>query len=171
MIGRTQLSKVEHDEEFHEQFTEQNSADGAAIRRVVDEIDNACDLKEWRRCRSYFMDEIEVDFESLSGDKPAKIPADALIEAWKTNLFEDKKTYHQRSNHSIKIDGGEAVVFSKGYAFNLLEKGKVTGLWEVWGFYTHKLVKTENGWKCSAMKLDVIYQRGDERVRNFVPER
>lgn len=171
MIGRTQLSKVEHDEEFHEQFVEQNASDEAVIRRVVDEIDNSCDLKQWKRCRSYFTDEIEVDFESLSGDKPAKILSDDLINAWKTNLFEDKKTYHQRSNHSIKIDGDEAEVFSKAYAFNLLETGEVTGLWEVWGNYTHKLIKTETGWKCSAMKLDVIHQRGDERVRNFVPEK
>ena len=169
MIGRTQISTAEHDEEFHEQVIEQNFQDEAAIRRVVDEIDNACDLKDWSRCRSYFTDEIEVDFTSLAGGEPAKIPADNLIEGWKTNLFEDKKTCHLRSNHSIKIDGERAEVFSKAYAFNLLESGEVTGLWEVWGNYFHKLVKTETGWKCSAMKLEVIHQRGDEKVRNFVP--
>lgn len=168
MIGRTQLSKVEHDEEFHERFSEQNPADEAAIRRVVDEIDNACDLKEWKRCRSYFTDEIEVDFTSLAGGKSGAMKADELIEGWKINLFEDKKTCHLRSNHSIKIDGDQAEVFSKAYAFNLLEKGKVKGLWEVWGNYTHRLERTENGWKCSAMKLEVIYRRGDEKVRNFV---
>ncbi len=170
MIGRTQLSKVEHDEEFHEEFIEQNTADEAAIRRVVDEIDNCCDLKDWKRCRSYFTDEIKVDFTSLDGGKPGKMKADNLVEAWKTNLFEDKKTCHLRSNHSIKIDGDKAEVFSKAYAFNLLEKGKVKGLWEVWGFYTHELVRAENGWKCSAMKLEVIHQRGDEKVRKFPPE-
>lgn len=171
MIGRTQLTKVEHDEEFHEEFVEQNSADEALIRRVVDEIDNACDAKNWKRCRSYFMDEVEIDFTSLAGGEAAKIKADDLIEAWKTNLFEDKKTFHQRSNHRIKIDGDKrAEVFSKGYAFNLIETGENAGFWEVWGNYTHKLQKTENGWKCSAMKLEVIHQRGDEKVRTFVPE-
>lgn len=171
MIGRTQLSTAEHDEEFHEQMLEQNAADEAAIRRVVDEIDNACDLKEWKRCRSYFTDEIEVDFKSLSGDEPGKIKSNELIEGWKTNLFEDKKTCHLRSNHSVKIDGDAAEVFSKAYAFNLLETGEVTGFWEVWGKYFHRLVKTEKGWKCSAMKLDVIYQRGDEKARTFQPEK
>lgn len=32
MIGRTQLSEVEGDEEFHEKFAEQNLADEAAIQ-------------------------------------------------------------------------------------------------------------------------------------------
>lgn len=171
MIGRTQLSKVEHDEEFHEEYVEQNSSDEAAIRRVVDEIDNACDLKQWKRCRSYFADEIEVDFTSLAGGEPGAMKADELIEAWKTNLFSEKKTFHQRSNHSIKINGDSAEVFSKAYAFNLLETGEVTGFWEVWGNYTHALRRTEKGWKVTKMTLDVIYRRGDENVRNYVPEK
>lgn len=171
MIERRQLSTAEHDAEFHEEYAEQNFHDEALIRRVVDEIDNLCDLKDWQRCRSYFTDEIEVDFESLSGDKPAKISADDLIGAWKTNLFAKKKTCHLRSNHSVEIDGDAAQIYSKAYAFNLLETGEVTGFWEVWGHYTHRLKRTADGWKCAAMKLEVIYQRGDEKVRTFVPEK
>ena len=171
MIGRTQLSEVEYDEELQEKNIELDLRDEAEIRRVVDEIDNYCDLKEWQRCRSYFTDDIETDFKSLSGEEPARIPSDDLVKAWQTNLFEAKKTCHLRSNHSIKISGKQAEVFSKAYAFNLLETGEVTGLWEVWGKYTHKLTKTENGWKCSAMKLEVIHQRGNKKVRTFEPNK
>ncbi|MDQ3711432.1 MAG: nuclear transport factor 2 family protein [Acidobacteriota bacterium] len=171
MIGRTQLAVVEHDEEIQTQTIEEKIADESEIRRVVDEIDNACDLKDWKRLRVYFTDEIDADFTSLAGGAPAKIKADDLVEGWKTNLFETKKSFHQRTNHSIKVSGDKAEVFSKAYAFNLLETGKVTGLWEVWGNYTHTLKKAENGWRCSGMTLDMIYQRGDEKVRNFVPKK
>ncbi len=171
MIGRTQLAVVEHDEEIQTQTTEERIADESEIRRVVDEIDNACDLKDWTRLRVYFTDEIDADFTSLAGGEPAKIKADNLVEGWKTNLFEAKKSFHQRTNHSIKISGDKAEVFSKAYAFNLLEKGEVAGLWEVWGNYTHTLRKTEAGWRCSGMTLEVIHQRGDENVRNFVPKK
>ena len=171
MIGRTQLAVVEHDEEIETQITEERIADETEIRRLVDEIDNACDLKDWTRLRVCFTDEISVDFTSLAGGEPAKIKADDLVKGWKTNLYAAKKSFHQRTNHSIKIKGSEAEVFSKAYAFNLLETGKVTGLWEVWGNYTHTLRKTENGWRCSGMTLEVIYQRGDENVRNFVPKK
>ena len=99
-----------------------------------------------------------------------RITSDQLIEAWSTNLFTEKKTFHQRGNHVISLDGDKATVFSKGYAFNLLEHGPVVGLWEVWGNYTHTLSRTADGWKVDGMKLDVIHQRGDERVRNYVPD-
>lgn len=171
MIGRTQLAAVEHDEEFIEEMSEYGHADELEIRRVVDEIDNTCDEKDWDKCRSYFADEVEVDFTSLAGGEPAKIPADALIAAWRTNLFAEKKTFHQRGNHRIKVRGDRAEVFSKGYAFNLLEAGEAAGFWEVWGNYTHVLTRTEAGWKCTGMTLEVVHQRGDERVRTYVPEK
>lgn len=174
MIGRAQLSEIEehlenHAEEEAETPMPESLADEAEIRHVVDEIDNLCDEKNWKKLRSLFTDKIDVDFTSLDSGKPAKIKAADLIAAWKTNLFAEKKTFHQRGNHRIKINGDEAKVFSKAYAFNLLEKGKVKGLWEVWGNYTHTLERTETGWKCSGMTLEVIHQRGDEKVRTYAP--
>lgn len=171
MIGRAQLGQVEHDEEIQEQLHERKLADEAAIRLVVDEIDNACDAKDWVICRSYFTDEVETDFTSLAGGGPAHIPADDLIGAWEKNLFAEKKTFHQRGNHRIEITGDTATVFSKAYAFNLLESGEITGFWEVWGNYLHRLTRTAEGWKCSAIKLEVVHRRGDERVRTFQPEK
>lgn len=170
MIGRTQLSEVEeHGENPLEAPNSESIADELEIRRVIDEIDNSCDAKDWKKCRMFFTDEIEVDFTSLSGGEPAQIKADELIDSWKTNLFSEKKTFHQRSNHSIKINGRHARVFSKAYAFNLLEEGEVTGFWEVWGEYTHTLKQSGNGWKVSGMTLKVSHTRGDDRVRTFVP--
>lgn len=170
MIGRAQLAVVEHDEEAQSPTNQKSVADELEIRRVVDEIDNSCDAKDWKRCRSFFADEIDVDFTSLAGGKPARIKADALIDAWRKNLFEAKKTCHLRSNHSIEITGDGATVFSKAYAFNLLERGRVKGLWEVWGNYTHTLERTAGGWKVSAMTLAVIYQRGNGKVREYIPK-
>lgn len=170
MIGRAQLGQIEHDEEIHQQLSEQKIRDESAIRLIVDEIDNACDAKDWETCRSFFADEVAVDFTSLAGGEPSLISADDLINGWKANLFAEKKTFHQRGNHRIEIDGTSATVFSKAYAFNLLESGDIKGLWEVWGNYTHKLQQTNDGWKCSGMTLKVVHQRGDERVRTFQPE-
>jgi ketosteroid isomerase-like protein len=171
MIGRAQLSEVEHDDELKSQASHQKLTDELEIRRVVDEIDNACDLKDWKTLRSYFTDEVDIDFTSLSGGEPSKIKADDLIKGWETNLFAEKKTFHQRGNHRIEIKGDRAEAFSKGYAFNLLETGEVTGFWEVWGNYTHMLRREQNGWKVSGMTLRVIHRRGDEKVRAFVPEK
>jgi hypothetical protein len=174
MIGRTQLSEVEEHlagERAHAENALQRIVDEAEIRRVVDEIDNACDAKDWARCRYYFADEVDVDFTSLAGGEPARVKADDLIAGWRTNLFAEKKSFHLRGNHRVEIDGNRrAEVFSKGYAFNLLESGEAAGLWEVWGEYVHTLEKTEAGWRVSGMTLKVSHRRGDERVRNYTPE-
>jgi hypothetical protein len=171
MIGRTQLSVVEHDEEIKHLTPEQISADETEIRRIVDEIDNLCDAKNWQKLRELFADEVEIDFTSIAGGEPSTVSADELVGAWERNLYAEKKTFHQRTNHRIETDGDRAFVFSKGYAFNLLETGEVTGLWEIWANYTHNLKLTESGWRVSGMTLDVVHQRGDERVRTFVPEK
>lgn len=175
MIGRAHLYEIEeHLEEHTEEETAASPAsiaDELEIRRVVDEIDNATDEKNWARCRSFFTEEVDVDFVSLAagGGEPSRIKADELIDAWKTNLYAEKKSFHLRGNHRIKIKGTSAEVFSKGYAFNLLETGEVTGLWEVWGNYKHTLERTEKGWRVSGMTLIVTHTRGDDRVRTFVP--
>ena len=172
MIGRTQLSEVEKlSENKSAQISQQKLADEMEIRRVVDEIDNAVDAKDWVRARTFFADKINVDFTSLAGGKPAQITADELVGGWRENLYSEKKSFHQRGNHRIEIDGRRAEVFSKAYAFNLLESGEVKGLWEVWGNYTHTLNRAENSWRCSGMTLEVIHQRGNENIRNFVPNK
>lgn len=144
--------------------------DELEVRRIVDEIDNTCDLKDWDRCRSYFADEVDVDLVSLAGGEPARIKADELIDAWRSSLFEGKKTFHQRGNHVIDIVGDRAHVFSKAYAFNAIDEGPVSGIWEVWGNYTHMLVRGPSGWRVNGMKLDVVHTRGDDRIRTYIPE-
>lgn len=148
----------------------QQIVDESEIRHVVDEIDNAVDAKDWTRCRSYFTDEIYADFSSLAGGEGARMPADALVGAWQHNLYADKLSHHMRTNHRITINGDQAEVFSKGYAFNMLASPRGSNLWEVWGNYLHTLQRTPDGWKVSGMTFTVTYARGNERARDFVPQ-
>lgn len=145
--------------------------DRTEVIRVVDEIDDSVDAKDWERCRGYFTDEIFVDMTSLAGGSAGNLPADDLVGAWTTNLYPDKKTHHMRTNHRVTLDGDTAEVVSRGYALNVLHRPVGSDLWEVWGEYTHTLVRTSEGWKCSGMTLRVTHARGNELVRDFLPER
>ena len=144
--------------------------DEAEIRHVVDGIDLATDAKDWDLCRGYFTDEIFADFTSLAGGEPVSMPADGLVNAWKTNLYAEKLSHHMRTNHRISTDGDRAEVFSKGYALNILRRDTGSDLWEVWGDYIHTLERTPDGWRCSGMTFIVTHARGNEMVRQFVPE-
>jgi len=150
--------------------TIQRLSDELAIRHVVDEIDNTVDAKDWTTCRSYFLEEIDVDFSSLAGGSPGRMPAADLIAAWQHNLYREKLSHHMRTNHRITINGDQAEVSSKGYAFNMLPRTHGTDLWEVWGDYHHTLQRTSEGWKVAGMTFIVTYARGNEKVRDFVPE-
>ena len=146
-------------------------ADEAEVRRVVDGIDVATDAKDWGLCRGHFTDEIHVDFTSLAGGEPGRMPADDLVGAWSTNLYADKLSHHMRTNHRITVEGDRAEVFSKGYALNILRRETGSDLWEVWGDYTHTLERTPQGWRCSGITFVVTHARGNETVRQFVPGR
>lgn len=98
---------------------------------AVDGIDNAVDAKDRIACCAYFTETIFADFTSLAGGEPGRIPADELVRAWSTNLYEDKKSHHMRSNHWVMVDGDRAEVFSKGHALNIFERGTGSDLWEV----------------------------------------
>jgi hypothetical protein len=144
--------------------------DEAEVRRVVDGIDLATDDKDWELCRGYFTDEIFADFTSLAGGEPGRMPADGLVNAWKTNLYAEKLSHHMRTNHRISIQGDQAEVFSKGYALNILQRGNGSDLWEVWGEYIHTLERTPEGWRCSGMTFVVTHARGNEMARDFIPD-
>jgi hypothetical protein len=141
-----------------------------AIRAVVDGIDDAVDAKDWARCRAFFTDQVDVDFAALGGGSPARIPADQLIANWRRNLYAEKTSFHQRSNHDITITGDRASVRSKGYAFNRLIRPLGDAVWEVWGHYAHRLVRTRDGWRCTAIALTTVaHARGNELAWTYVP--
>ncbi len=153
-------------------ITADTLVDQAEMIRIADALDAAVDAKAWADARSYFTDEIDVDFTSLVGGEPATIPADALIAGWSSNLTAEKESFHLRGNHRISFDGADsAVMHSHGYAWNRMDAGALpenggNALWEVWGTYVHEFSRTEDGWKVSAMTFTATAERGNDFVRN-----
>lgn len=146
--------------------------DQAEMVRIADAIDASVDAKDWEAARSFFTDEITVDFTSLAGGEPATIPADGLIAGWSGNLTEEKTSFHLRGNHRITFHTPDsATMVSHGYAWNRMERGALEenggeALWEVWGTYVHGFERTAEGWKVNAMTFTATAERGNPFVRN-----
>jgi hypothetical protein len=137
----------------------------AAVVSVVDGIDNACDLKDWDACVALFDTEVDVDFTSLLGGSPVRVPSAALVQVLRADLHAKKASFHLRGNHDVTLSGDAAVVLSKGYVWNRLEESLGGGMWESWGFYTHRLRRTGTGWVCAGWTFKVWGTRGDDAVR------
>lgn len=142
----------------------QRLADELAAIRVTNEIDVAVDRKDWPKARSYFADELRVDFTSMSGGQPARMKADDLIAGWSTNLGPKKTSLHLRGNHLVTLNGDKATVYSHAYAWNRME-GNGDPLWEVWGHYVHELQRTSAGWKVTAFTFVKTNERGNMWVK------
>ena len=147
----------------------QQMMDEREIIRSIEGIAISLDEKDWATVGTFFAEEIFVDFTSLTGGEPGTMASADLITGWSTALFEDKISHHMYTNHRVSIEGNNAEVFSKGYAFNLLPNEQGDDLWEVWGDYIHTLESTENGWIVTGMTFNATYARGNEWVRTYIP--
>ncbi|MEO1239019.1 MAG: nuclear transport factor 2 family protein [Pseudomonadota bacterium] len=153
-------------------ITADNLVAQAEMIRIADALDAAVDGKDWTLARSFFTDEITVDFTSLVGGEPATIPADGLIAGWSGNLTAEKTSFHLRGNHRITFDGDDAAMMvSHGYAWNRMERGTLPEnggdpMWEVWGTYEHSFTLTDDGWRIDAMSFFATAERGSTFVRN-----
>ncbi|MGL4488480.1 MAG: nuclear transport factor 2 family protein [Rhizobiaceae bacterium] len=142
-------------------------SDEAELRRIATEIEMAVDRKDWKTARSFFTDTIRVDFTSLVGGEPATIPADGLIQGWSGNLKGNKESLHMRGDVFITINADTAAVVSNGYAYNKMP-GAPDGsgdIWEVWGQYTHKMIRTSSGWKVNDFTFFKTHERGSTWVK------
>ena len=153
-------------------LTHDTLLDQAEMVRIADAIDAGVDAKDWETTRSFFTDQITVDFTSLVGGEPATIPADALMDGWSANLTAEKTSFHLRGNHRITFHGDDrATMVSHGYAWNRMERGALPdnggeALWEVWGTYVHGFERTDAGWQVNAMAFIATAQRGNAFVRD-----
>jgi hypothetical protein len=145
----------------------QRLADEAELARIPAEIEIAVDRKDWARARSFFAQEVRIDFTSLIGGQPATVPADGLIAGWSGNLKGNKESLHMRGQPLITLSGDRATIYSNGYAWNRMPGAPDDSgdLWEVWGNYTHELTRTPQGWKVVAFTFVKTHERGSMWVK------
>lgn len=149
-------------------ITPDNAAIIAELIRRTDALDRAVDDKEWDAARALFADRVHADFASLSGEPGGEVAADEIVGGWRKNLTAAKTSQHLRGNHQVTLDGDRASVRSVAAAWNRME-GHGDPLWEVWGVYEHGFRREGDAWLIDRMTLAVTHQRGNEWVRDTVP--
>ena len=149
-------------------ITPENRPAVAELIRLTDALDRAVDDKDWATARALFADRVDADFQSLSGEPPANVPAEQIVDGWRRNLSARKTSQHARTNHQVTLAADAATVRSVAYAWIRLE-GHGDPLWEVWGVYTHQFRYQDGRWRISGMTLEVTHQRGNEWVRDTLP--
>ncbi|RWO75156.1 MAG: nuclear transport factor 2 family protein [Mesorhizobium sp.] len=136
------------------------SEDKTAIAEAVAGIGLYADLREWDRVKSYFTTSVTTDYSSLFGGEAATSNRDALIAQWQGLLPGFDATQHLITNIVVEGAGNDAVARSHVRASHWIG----ARFWTVGANYLHRLVRTPEGWRVSAISIHRLYEEGDRAV-------
>lgn len=148
-----------------------SDADKLDIAETVIRVANLADAQDWKNLRDCFLDEVEVDYTSLAGGEPSTVKADDLIAGWRGTLSGFDATHHQVTNILVTLDGDEAHVNAYIHADHYLEGAPGGDHWLVLGTYDYHLIRTGDGWRVSASKLNVKRLEGNNDLADAATER
>lgn len=128
---------------------------------VVNGIFINTDERKWAVVESYFADNVELDYTSMVGGKPASLTPKQIIESWKGILPGFESTHHKIGNYVVKNNNDQANLFCYGTASHYLPVEDGRPLWIVVGTYDFHLAKKNDEWKVDKMKFNYKYQSGN----------
>jgi hypothetical protein len=118
------------------------------------------DKLDWPAVRAAFTDEVEIDYVSLFGGEPERMPADTLIQRWQSLLPGFDATQHMVGPIVVTNNdrAASAETHVRGYHYIETESPSV---WMVAGHYVMRMEQTAAGWRISSIRLDTYRQEGN----------
>lgn len=141
--------------------------DRNAIAEAVAGIGRYADLRDWNRVKSYLAVRVTTDYTSLFGGEVATSDRDSLIAQWQDLLPGFDATQHLITNIVVEGAGNDAVARSHVRASHWID----ARFWTVGASYLHRLVRTPEGWRVSAIAIRRLYEEGDRAVLTAAADR
>lgn len=138
--------------------------DHTEITRRVYEYAYGIDTRDWDLYRSIFADDLTMDFTSYRpSDKVRDLNADAWVAGLKPLFTGLDATQHSISNPIVDLaaDKARCRVYMQAAHF-LLDDPEPE--FTIGGFYDDSLIRTNTGWKISAVTLTVWWRRGNADI-------
>ncbi|MGI9326753.1 MAG: nuclear transport factor 2 family protein [Pseudomonadales bacterium] len=151
-------------------MTQTNSDDFNAITRKVYEYAYGIDTRDWALYRSIFADEIHVDFSSYSGAAASSMLADDWVTNVKVLFTGLDATQHSMSNPLVDVSGAKARCRMYMQAEHFLITDQGSNDYALGGYYDDQLARTADGWKITAVTLNVLWHRGNRHIMQLATE-
>ena len=124
------------------------------------------DTKDWALYRTIFADNIKVDFSSSIGGASGWTHMSA--DEWTAQLVDVfagmESSQHSMSNPRVEIDGDTARCVMYMQAEHYLKNDQGGDFQTLGGYYTNDLVRVGDEWKVTAVKLTVLWERGNRHI-------
>ncbi len=141
------------------ELDDQTVRDTLAIMTILGRIGRYGDEKRWEEHQSLFTDEITIDFGQV---KPPGITSSQAIKEWARLAYRVVNTLHLLTNLDVKVDGDTAFVASSGLSRH--ERTDTKDFWNIYSRYEHELVRTNRGWKVTRLKMEPVFQEGNQNM-------
>ena len=129
------------------------------------------DSRDWRLYRSIFTDEVEMDFSSWDGSPVRRLRADDWFAGVQPLFHGLDATQHSMTNPRVAIDGDRATCVMYMQAAHFLRNDEGDAEFTIGGYYTDRLVRTPAGWRLCAVKLTVLWSRGNKHIMELALRR
>jgi hypothetical protein len=140
--------------------------DKLAVEDVMLRFGRALDLHDWAMYRDTLLDEIQVDFQSLTGQPPVRVAAD-LWTRFAQVALEPLRTLHQYSNHRVSVRGDRATsvlyMQARHYRPAAGDSPYLTQL----GWYENEFVRNGGHWKIAKLRQHLQWTTGNEALIDF----
>ena len=136
----------------------QQISDRIEIADLLTSYTRAIDTGEWDRLDDVFTPDAHIDY-TATGGLEGSYPEVKTWLAQTLPMFPRRQ--HIVAQSEVILEGGAAAVTA--YFLNPMIVPQEDGselLWEFAGFYRHKLVRTERGWRSRELVEDLAWKRG-----------
>ena len=146
-------------------------ADRAAISDVVIAYATALDTRDWVLFHSIFDEQVTVDYRSFDPALFFTVSSREWTDMLSGGFGGFDATQHISSNHVHDVAGDSATCVSYMQASHFFVRDGQTACATFFGHYVNRLVRTPQGWRLSAVTLNVTARTGDMRVFDWAKER
>ncbi|MBW2499458.1 MAG: nuclear transport factor 2 family protein [Deltaproteobacteria bacterium] len=142
----------------------QELRDRKAIEDALLRFAQAIDSRDWSTYQSQFSTPVEIDYRSLLGGEVLSLSAMAWADQASRSFAGFEATQHFISNLLSSVDGDFGACAAYVYAEHFARSGDDRVSWSMGGRYGARLSRSESGWSIDALRLDVLWSRGDEKI-------
>jgi hypothetical protein len=129
------------------------------------------DTRDWELYRSIFVDEVEIDFSSFSGESGGTMRADDWVATCRVFFTGLDASQHVMTNPMVTVAGDRAHCRMYMTADHYFANDQGGDRFVIGGYYDDRLVRTDGAWLLEAVKLTMFWQRGNRQIMELAAAR
>jgi hypothetical protein len=122
------------------------------------------DTRDWELYRSIFVDDVEIDFSSFSGESGGTLRADDWVATCRVFFTGLDASQHVMTNPMVTVDGDRAHCRMYMTADHYFANDQGGDRFVIGGYYDDRLVRTGDAWLLEAVTLTMFWQRGNRQI-------